>query len=139
MDYHNPFDNQDVTSYTVKTFGDSVRQRRKQLDISLRKMARKIGMTPVYLSEIERGNRPAPTGIVSGIDYMSILAKELYLTDSQKKTYKIMAQVSHMRKIKLMDNYFINNPSALKFAMRAMEENWTNEQWEKLYDSIGSN
>ena len=133
MDYLNPFDNTKVESYTSKTFGLSVRKRREQLNISLRQMAKKIGMSPIYLSDIERGNRPAPTGIISGIDYMSNLEKEMCLTDSQKKVYTLMAQISHLSATNLVNNYLINNLSSLKFLLKAIEKNLANAEWENLY------
>ena len=134
----NPFDNKKISTYTIKTFGESVRKRRIQLDISVREMAKRLGMSPVYLSDIERGNRPAPSGIVSGIDYMSKLAKELDLTDSQKLTYTLMANFSHLNPMNSIDNYFINNPNALKFFLQAIENNLTNAEWEKIYELIFS-
>lgn len=36
---------------------DALRQRREYRGVSLRKMADKLGVTPPYLSDIERGNR----------------------------------------------------------------------------------
>ena len=77
MNYLNPFDNNDISSYTVNSFGESVRQRREELDISVRKMAKRLGMSAMYLSDIERGKRPAPSGNISGKDYMSILENGL--------------------------------------------------------------
>lgn len=56
----NPFDNNDISTYTVETFGKSVRQRRKQLNLSGRELAKRIGVSPIYLSDIERSIRPVP-------------------------------------------------------------------------------
>lgn len=99
-----------MSSYTTHSFGEGVRQRREELDISVREMARRLGMSAIYLSEIERGLKPAPSGIISGKDYMSILVKELRLTDSQKEVFILMAEISHLSTMNLIDNYFINNP-----------------------------
>lgn len=129
----NPFDNQDVTSYTCKTFGDCVRKRREQLNISLREMAKQINMTPVYLSDIERGNRPAPNGCRSEIDYMSKLIHALSLNASQQTNFVIMAYMSRMSNIKFTDSYFMKNPNALKFFLKAIEDEWNNEQWGEIY------
>ena len=133
MNYANTFDNQDVTSYTCKTFGDCVRKRREQLNISLREMAKQINMTPVYLSDIERGNRPAPNGCRSEIDYMSRLIDALYLNSSQQTNFVIMAYMSRMSNINFMDSYFMKNTNALKFFLKAMEDDWNNEQWKEIY------
>lgn len=133
MNYLNPFDNNDISNYTTHSFGECVRQRREELDISVREMARRLGMSAIYLSEIERGLKPAPSGIISGKDYMSILVKELRLTDSQKEVFILMAEISHLSTMNLIDNYFINNPSALKFLLNAIKKEMPNEKWEKLY------
>ncbi len=135
-EFNNPFDNQEVTSYTEKSFGRSVRQRREQLGISLRQMAKDIGMSPVYLSDIERSSRPAPSGVVSKIDYMSALMEELQLTELQKNVFKIMAQLSAMKNINFWDNYFRNNPNALNFFIMALRKSWSNEKWAELYNQI---
>lgn len=135
MTSKNPFDNQDITTYTSKTFGKSVKQCREQLGILARELAKKVGMSPVYLSDIERGLRPAPRGVNSGIDYMSRLAKELRLTDSQLIVFEIMADISRMKETKIIDDYFRDNPSLFKLLLYAIEENWTDEQWKDLYDS----
>ena len=133
MNYSNPFDNNDISSYTTHSFGEGVRQRREELNISVREMARRLGMSAIYLSEIERGLKPAPSGIISGKDYMSILVKELRLTDSQKEVFILMAEISHLSTKNLIDNYFINNPSALKFLLNDFKKEMPNEKWEKLY------
>lgn len=138
MKYSNPFDNKEIASYTVDTFGESVRQRREQLGIPVREMARRVGMSPVYLSDIERGNRPAPSGSTSRMDYMSILAKELCLTDSQKEVYTLMAKFSHLNAMNLMDDYFINNPNSFRFLLKAIENNLADAEWKKIYELIFS-
>ena len=134
--YPNPFDNQDITTYTPQTFGESVRERRLQLGLSGREVAKRIGMSPIYLCDIEKSSMPAPSGICSKIDYMSALATVLQLTDEQKAIFNIMGEFSAMKKAKFMGNYFFNNPSAFKFFMIAVNKNWSNEEWEKLYTTV---
>jgi HTH-type transcriptional regulator, competence development regulator len=43
-----------------KNFGRLVRQERKAREIGLREMAKKIGVSPTYLSKIERGDFDPP-------------------------------------------------------------------------------
>lgn len=131
----NPFNNSDIKSYTIHTFGESIRQRRKQLGLTIRELAKSIGMSPMYLCEVERGNRSAPSGTYSGIDYMSALAEELELTESQKSVFQAMAVITIMKNNRLPNNYFKENPSALEFFIMAVEEKWDNEKWKKLVDN----
>jgi len=42
------------------TFGSFLRQKRKEKEISLRKFAEMAGLSPVHLSYLETGQRPAP-------------------------------------------------------------------------------
>lgn len=41
-----------------ETFGDLIRASRRRLGKSLQEVADEIGVTPVYVSEVERGKRP---------------------------------------------------------------------------------
>ena len=43
-----------------KNFGRLVRQERKAREIGLREMAKKIGISPTYMSKIERGDFDPP-------------------------------------------------------------------------------
>ncbi|MFO7696228.1 MAG: helix-turn-helix transcriptional regulator [Anaerolineae bacterium] len=51
----------------VATFGAAVRAKRLQRDLGLREFAAKVGMSPTYLSKVERGefNPPAEDKIVA--------------------------------------------------------------------------
>ncbi len=44
----------------AETFGVTVRRERERLDIGLREMAKKIGVSPTYLSKLERDQLPPP-------------------------------------------------------------------------------
>lgn len=44
----------------MEPFGDLVRRIRTEAEISLRTVAKELGWTPAYVSDIERGKRPAP-------------------------------------------------------------------------------
>jgi transcriptional regulator with XRE-family HTH domain len=43
-----------------KAFGATVRRKREELEIGLREMAKKIGVSPTYLSKVERDEFPPP-------------------------------------------------------------------------------
>lgn len=44
-----------------KTFGESLREKRIEKGISLRKFAQLVGISPTYLSQVEQGNVDPPT------------------------------------------------------------------------------
>lgn len=136
MNNSNPFDNKNFETYTIRTWGESIRERREQLNITARQLAKSINMSTVYLSELERCNRPAPSGFISGIDYMSRIAEALELDSSQKETFNLMASVSRLNMMNLVATYCTKNLSSLRFLLKAVETNLSNEEWEKLYQSI---
>lgn len=41
-------------------FGELLKQKRKQRDLSLRRMSELVNLGPSYLSDIENGKKPAP-------------------------------------------------------------------------------
>ncbi|MFO1087992.1 MAG: helix-turn-helix domain-containing protein [Hyphomicrobiales bacterium] len=45
---------------TYSDFGRRIRQRREELEIGLRELARKVSVSPAYLSMVERGELPPP-------------------------------------------------------------------------------
>ena len=51
------FNQTNPLEYTKYTFGKSIKLRREELGISLRNLAKKLQMTPAYLSDIEKGKR----------------------------------------------------------------------------------
>ena len=50
-----------MSSSISEKFGWFVRQRREAKEISLRQMAKGIGVSPAYLSQVERGQSAPPT------------------------------------------------------------------------------
>lgn len=138
MSSSNPFDNKNIQSFTIRTFGEAIRERREQLEMTSRQLAKSIGISPVYLSEIERCSRPAPSGLISGIDYMSKLADALQLDASQKEVFNIMASLSRLNFLNMLTAYFSKNLNAFRFILQAVETNLEDSEWEKLYNETFS-
>lgn len=44
-------------AYTVKTLGQRIRERREELDLSLREFAKKLDCSPPFISDVEHGRR----------------------------------------------------------------------------------
>ena len=62
-----------ILQYDEYSFGKFIRQRRNELGYSCRALATKLGMSAVYLSDLENGNRKAPVTARSSINYMDAL------------------------------------------------------------------
>ena len=63
-----------------QTFGGFVRQRRSSMGITLRGLAARLGLSPVYMSNIETDRKPAPTQ-----EYLEKLAQELHLNVDERR------------------------------------------------------
>ena len=115
--------------YTDKTFGVCIRKRREELKISVRELASKIGMSPVYLSDIERGNRTAPIGTGTKKDYMAELVRELQISPAEEEAFYEMAAVS-VDRYEDVKSYLAQNGRA-RIALRlADEHNIPDELWD---------
>lgn len=55
-----------------ETFGVFMRRRREEKEIGLREMAKKIGVSPTYISKVERDEFPPPAE-----DKVRLIAKEI--------------------------------------------------------------
>jgi len=49
-----------MTNSAGESFGAKVRRERERLELGLREMAKKIGVSPTYLSKVERDEFPPP-------------------------------------------------------------------------------
>jgi transcriptional regulator with XRE-family HTH domain len=51
-------------AYTVKTLGQKIRERREELDLSLREFAKKLDCSPPFISDVEHGRRFPSDGVL---------------------------------------------------------------------------
>ncbi len=74
---------------TEVKFSDFIRSRRKELDLMLREVADAIGVTPPYLTDLEKGRRAAP----DNTEILSKLAVVLRLDQNGRDMlYDLVAQ-----------------------------------------------
>ena len=88
-------------------------------------------MSPIYLSDIERGLRVAPTNNTKGIDYMENLIRELNIEDDEILAFNAMAEVSKGQYIDIQA-YLSKTPSARLALRLADEEDIPDEEWKKF-------
>ena len=106
--------------YDKYTFGKCIRARREELGRSVRDLAKAVQMSPIYLSDIERGLRVAPTSNTKGIDYMENLIRELSVKEDEILAFRAMAEVSKGQYIDIQA-YLSKTPSA-RLALRLADE-----------------
>lgn len=69
----------------AKTLGEFVRSKRDELDISLRELARQLGITPPFLSDIELGKRyPSEPVMVKLAEFFKMPVDDLKLFDHRE-------------------------------------------------------
>lgn len=123
------FNEIDENDYTRKTFGCCIRTQREECGISVRNCAKILGMSPVYLSDIERGNRNAP------YDYIEKIIDILDIPDNQRKAVYKMAKASYG--YKAYRNYLENNQTEItKFLRIAQETDLTATDWEVIFNTL---
>lgn len=77
----------------MKTLGEQIRELREQKDISLRELAKKLGVSPAFLSDIELGRRYPSNEVLAKI------AKELSTTVESLKQYDTRPPVEELKRM----------------------------------------
>jgi len=86
------------------TFGEFIRDRREKQNLSLRQMAQQMHISPSYLSDMERGNRKAPSK-----DLLDLIAYILKIWGWEKeKMYDMAAETSNDIPADIKE-YLLNN------------------------------
>ena len=109
-----------MTAKTSNTFGSILKQLRLDKDIGLRELAKMIGKSPSYLSEIESGHAspPSPEMILDIAHALGGHKNEL-LAAASKMDPQLTDYVSHQ-------------PEAADFLRKAREYGFDKEDWQKL-------
>lgn len=110
----------------MKNFGDTIRELRTAQDLGLRETAGKIGISPAYLSRIERGKEKPPKPEV-----IKALAKELAADPD------VLFRLSSSTDPEVSD--FLNNqPEAMELLRFIQDSDFTTKQIEKLLEAAQS-
>jgi len=89
----------------MKTLGERIRELREQQDISVRELAKRIGVSAPFLSDVELGRRhPSP-------EVLDRLASLLKTTGTDLRKYDARPPVEELKRLSA------NNP-AMGFALR---------------------
>lgn len=119
--------------YSKETFGKCIRARREELGRTVRDVAKAVGMSPIYLSDIERGIRVAPAS--SKRNYMENLIRELQIQEDELQAFNTMAEATCGR-YEDISTYLSKSPSA-RFALRLAEDcDYPESEWQEFIDRI---
>ena len=78
-------------------FGSNLRQIREEKNISLRELAKKIGVSGAFLSDIELGRR------FPSLDKIELIAKEIGIPAEQLKQFDFRDEAEAIRKMMFAD------------------------------------
>lgn len=120
----------DWKNITKDTFGEFIRDRRDALGYSVRKMAEMLGMTPVYLSDIEHGNRHAPK------NYLDKLIVELKIDEDEVQDFYDLAAATRGFLYEDINPYLGQQPLARVALRKARDLNISDEQWIEFIEKI---
>lgn len=93
----------------MQTFSQTIIEARNKYNLGLRELAKRIDISAGYLSEIERGLKPAPSDTI-----VQSLAHTLSLDD--KELLKLAdADRLHYSKVKIISKLFANKELGVEF------------------------
>ena len=108
-------------------FGEYIKQRREAMGLTMRVFAEKIGISPAYLCDIEKGNRKAPER------FLTAFADALGITNPDElNAFYDLAGISKNGQHSDINGYMESVPSARVALRAAKDHNLTNEDWEEL-------
>lgn len=111
---------------TKHTFGTFIKEKRLENGISLRKFSEKVGISPVYLSNIENDRLPAPKN-----EIVSRIAALLLLNESDTITLYDLSAKSKKNVVSQDLPDYIMERDIVRVALRtAKDVDATDEEWQ---------
>ena len=115
-----------------QTFGSFVREKRQSIGLSLRTLAAKLDLSPVYLSNIENDRRAAPSQ-----EYLERMALLLQLDKPEREWMLDLAAKSKQNRVSADLPDYIMDREIVRAALRtAKEADATDQEWQEFIDRI---
>lgn len=115
-----------------QTFGSFVRQKRMEQGLSLRGLAARLDLSPVYMSNIETGRKPAPAR-----ENLDKLTLELHLSKAEQELLLDLAARPETMRVSADLPEYIMERDIVRAALRtAKEVDATDEEWQEFIDRI---
>lgn len=121
-------------------FGDFIFKKRQDLDYTLRKEAKELGISYSYLSDLENGNKLPPNS--NKEDKKKIMDKLRYVLKLSKEEYELMLSYADKELVDKghisndINEYMNKTPLATVALRKATNNNITNEEWKKIIKNI---
>lgn len=115
-----------------QTFGSFVREKRQSIGLSLRTLAAKLDLSPVYMSNIENDRRAAPSQ-----EYLERMAMLLQLDKPEREWLLDLAAKSKQNRVSADLPDYIMDREIVRAALRtAKEADATDQEWQEFIDRI---
>ncbi len=115
-----------------ETFGKFIREKRLERGLTLRGLAARLDLSPVYMSNIETDRRAAPTQ-----EHLDRLAAELSLSKAERERMLDLAAKSKTRQVSADLPDYIMERDIVRAALRtAKEVDATDEEWQEFIDRL---
>jgi len=115
-----------------QTFGSFIRNRRMARGLTLRGMAAKLDLSPVYMSNIENDRRAAPAQ-----EHLERMAMLLQLDKADRERMLDLAARSRQDRVSADLPDYIMDREIVRAALRtAREAGATDQEWQEFIDRI---
>ena len=115
-----------------QTFGSFLREKRMARGLTLRGMAAKLDLSPVYMSNIENDRRAAPSQ-----EYLERMAMLLQLDKPEREWLLDLAAKSKQNRVSADLPDYIMDREIVRAALRtAKEADATDQEWQEFIDRI---
>ena len=119
----------------AQTFGSFMRQKREEKGITVRGLATMLGITPAYVSDLEKGNRAAPRRN-SPKDLLERICQILMSTNEDRHRYYDLAAESRDGQYDELNDYLHQHANA-RLALRVARDRGLDEDgWSAIAEQI---
>ncbi|MBO7449217.1 MAG: helix-turn-helix transcriptional regulator [Paludibacteraceae bacterium] len=113
-------------------FGKFVECKRKEVNLTLRGLASKLGIAPAYMSDIEKGHRYPPE-----LEKLELLVEILELSkEDEERLYDLAASERDNAVSPDLRNYIMGTQKARVALRIARDNNVPESAWQKVIDML---
>ena len=116
------------------TFGEYLKQKRLDKEITLRGFAKLVDISPVYLSDLEKGRKAAPS-----MEVMQKMVSKLALNKEESERFYDLAALEQTAKNPIPKdlNAFLKDNRVIVSALRTAKDlDATDEEWQDFIDKL---
>ena len=116
------------------TFGEYLKQKRPDKEITLRGFAKLVDISPVYLCDLEKGRKAAPS-----MEVMQKMVSKLALNKEESERFYDLAALEQTAKNPIPKdlNAFLKDNRVIVSALRTAKDlDATDEEWQDFIDKL---